>query len=90
MIKRDIIVGLIFLVVGGTAGFVYAAEKKIEVCHATHSKTNPYVRISVAVRALDVLDHAGDFIPEPDTEDCTPAPTPTPTPVPPPPTGGTI
>lgn len=80
MVKRDIIVGIIFLAVGGTAGFVYAAEQKITVCHATQSSTNPYVMIKVAASALNGLDHAGDFIPAPGATDCKRTPTPGPIP----------
>lgn len=71
MIKRDIIVAAAFLVVGSVGTFVYAAEKKITVCHATGSATNPYVMISVAPSALGGLDHTGDFIPAPGATDCT-------------------
>ena len=76
MIKRDIIVGIIFLAVGSIGSFVYAAEQKITVCHATHSSTNPYVMIKVAASALSGLDHVGDFIPAPGATDCIPLPPP--------------
>lgn len=71
MLKRDIVVGLIFLLVGGSAGIVYAAEQKVMICHATHSAKNPYVLITVAASALNGQDNAGDFIPAPGATDCT-------------------
>ncbi len=74
MIKRDIIVGVVFLAVGSIGSFVYAAEQNITVCHATHSSTNPYVMITVAASALGGLDHVGDFIPAPGATDCTQQP----------------
>ncbi len=79
--KRDLIAGILLLAIGGTAGWAYAAEKKVTVCHATHSDQNPFVLITVAASALNGHDHAGDFIPAPGATDCSQT-------TPPPPPGG--
>lgn len=78
MFKREIIVGVVFLLVGGVGGFAYAASvQKVTVCHATGSSSNPYVMITVSANALNGLAHAGDFIPAPGATDCS-QPTPPP------------
>lgn len=75
MVKRDLVVGVVFLAVGGIGGFAYASTQKVTVCHATHSASNPYVMISVSPNALNGLAHAGDFIPAPGAKDCSQVPT---------------
>jgi len=62
-----------------------AGVGKITICHATASKTNPYVEITVSVNST-VLEghrgHAGDLIPAPIGGCPKPAPAPTPQPAP--------
>jgi hypothetical protein len=40
-------------------------EGKVTICHRTRSATNPYVRITVSVNALDAHERHGDIIPAP-------------------------
>lgn len=81
MLKRDVLVAAVFLIAGASAGYVYAGEQKIQVCHTTGSAKNPYVLIKVSVRALDALENGGDFILPAGATSCTKLP-------PPPPAGG--
>jgi len=80
-----LLLAVLFVVVGGAAGFAYASTNadKIKICHATQSVKNPYVLIEVSAKALNGHDNEGDFIPSPTAEDCTNTP-------PPPPGGGEI
>ncbi len=51
---------------------------KITICHATGSKTNPYVEIRISVKGLNGhRNHEGDVIPAP-VEGCAVLPPPSP------------
>lgn len=82
MIKRDVLLAVVFVAIGGIGGFVYAGTNKVTVCHATGSEKNPYVMVEVSANGLNGLDNEGDFIPAAGATDCTQ------TPPPPPPGGG--
>lgn len=44
-----------------------ASQNKVTICHATHSQTNPYVRITISENGLNGHDgHDGDIIPATD------------------------
>src|SRR3989344_9016731 len=49
-------------------GNYYGENDKITICHATHSETNPFVRITISTRANPAHDHHQDL------EDIIPAP----------------
>src|SRR3989344_4401853 len=49
-------------------GNSHGGNDKITICHATHSETNPFVRITISTRANPAHDHHQDL------EDIIPAP----------------
>jgi hypothetical protein len=80
MNHKEWLVPAVFVIVGGAAGFAYAATvtDKVNICHATGSAKNPYVLIQVSPKALAGHDHAGDFIAGPGATNCNHVPPPPP------------
>ncbi len=64
-LKTFMILGVLTLLVLPVIGVADGTEK-ITICHATGSKTNPYVEIRVSVEGLHGhINHQGDIIPSP-------------------------